>query len=73
MDELMASIYNLPEPKLSKGAWYTLATTISAGGSATTTKHRRMRAVKRYGDFWMFEDERGTRECWSLWEIARMI
>lgn len=64
---------NRPEPKLKPGEWYHMETLIFGKGAIQQRKLRKVKAIKRYGDIWLFEDENGWKECWSLWEIARMM
>lgn len=65
-------INNPVEPTIVPGAWYWLRLTQRAG-DAYVVKKRQFRAIKRYNDMILFEDERGIRECFTMWELARII
>lgn len=71
--DLLTRLYNPPEPKIREGEWYVLAVRVPIGGKAFATRRIKLRAVKKYKHVVLFEDEKGIRECWTMWEIARCL
>ena len=49
---------NRPEPKLKSGEWYHMETLVSGKGAIQQQRLRKVKAIKRYGDIWLFEDEK---------------
>lgn len=60
-------INNPPPVDITVGAWYTLRL------PGETPRVIRMQAVKVYPCYVLFRDERGIRECWTWWELRRMM
>lgn len=70
--DLETLINNPIEPVIEPGFWYWLNLRQKVG-EAYIVKRRRFRAVKRFNDWILFEDEAGIRECFTMWELARII
>ena len=70
MDELLLRLYNPPLPKIVIGAWYTVQIREERSG---LVRQYRIRAVKKYRHVILFETEIGVMECWTIWELARVI
>lgn len=58
---------NPPPVDITEGAWYTLRV------PGEITQVIRRQAVKIYPCYVLFQDARGIRECWSWWELRRMV
>ena len=71
--DMVTLINNPPEPVITIGAIYTIAKKVTVQGNNHVIITKRMRAVKKYSNVVLFEDERGTRECFTMWELARCI
>lgn len=65
MNLLMARINEPEDITIKIGAWYIIRK------PNETPESRRMRAVKKYENFVLFEDKNGTRECFTYWYLAR--
>lgn len=66
MDRLEEFLQEPGDLGVKVGGWYKLRVEF-----AKAFVYRRMRAVKKFPRFWLFEDERGIRECFSEWYLAR--
>jgi len=73
MNELLRNLYNPPPVTIKIGHVYTITDRVPIGGKSFALKARRMRAVAEYKNVVLFEDDRGIRECWTRWELARCM
>lgn len=67
MDRLEEFLQEPGDLGVKVGGWYKVRVEIAP----KAFEYRRMRAVKKFPRFWLFKDERGTRECFSDWYLAR--
>lgn len=58
--------------KLSEGKTYKLITFKREGVHRIKTT-RKMRLVKKYRHFGLFENSRGIRECFTYWELEKLL
>lgn len=65
----LASLYNPPDPKITLGAWYRIRKYDGSGASWTI----RCRAIWKNDRLVVFETEKGVRESWTFWELARCL
>lgn len=66
MNEFEMRLMN-PQANIQPGGWYEVRDV----QSVDMIRYKRMKAVKKYPHFWLFEDARGTRECFSEWYVGR--
>lgn len=73
MDLLLATLQNPPEPTITVGAVYGIRKKIKAGSNHYIIVTKRIRAIAKYKNVILFEDDKGVRECFTRWELARVI